>query len=73
MKEQILEIIKRHNAVATYFDGDTTQIDMGLWFKLAGLSNRIAGEGLEITKLARANGIYARCNMQSGYITVCEM
>ena len=72
MKEQILEIIRRHNQIATYFDGDTTQIDMSMFFKLAGLSNKIAGEGLEITRLARENGIDAKCNMQSGYITICE-
>ena len=72
MKEQIMNIIKKHNQVATYFDGDTTKIDMTMFFKLAGLSNKIASEGLEITRLARENGINAKCNMQSGYISIEE-
>lgn len=70
MKDQIVEIIKRHNKVATYFEGYETKIDMGMFFKLAGLSNCISSEALEIVKLARENGIDAKCNMQSGFITI---
>ena len=70
MKQQILAIIRKHNNIATYFEGDNTKIDMSMYFKLAGLSSEIASEGLQITKLARENGIDAKCNLQSGYITV---
>lgn len=70
MKEQILEIINKHNKVIETIEGLNIEVSLADLLKFQSVSSAISGEGLAITHYARENGIDAKCNMQSGLITV---
>lgn len=70
MKEQILEVISKHNKAIETIDSLDIKVSLADLMKLQALSCANSSTGLAITHLARENGIDAKCNMQSGYITV---
>lgn len=70
MKEQILEIIEKHNKVITTIESLDIEVSLADLLKLQSVSSALSGEGLAITHFARENGINAKCNMQSGLISV---
>ena len=70
MKEKIFEIINKHNKIIEAIESLDLKLSLGDFLRFQSISCAISSEGLEITQLARANGIDAKCNMQSGLITV---
>lgn len=70
MKEQILTLINSHNAVAKALEDSQLPVPEGKMFSAMTVWHKLACEGQDITILARANGIDAKCDMQAGRITV---
>lgn len=70
MKEQLLKIIERHNAVVTILGQCDIPVPENKMFRAMEIWHKLACEGSDITHLARENGIDAKCNMQSGEISV---
>lgn len=68
--EQLLKIIDSHNAVVKILGECDIPVPEGKMFRAMELWHKLACEGADITHLARENGIDAKCNMQSGMITV---
>lgn len=70
MKEQILALIKRHNDTIGALKEADLPVPNDKIFKAIGIWHKLACEGLDITHMARTNGIDAKCNMQTGEIYV---
>ena len=70
MKEQLMKLIDSHNAVVKAMEDSDLPIPENKLFVAMGIWHRLACEGADVTHLARENGIDAKCNMQSGRITV---
>lgn len=68
--EAILKIIDSHNAVVKILSKCDIPVPEGKMFRAMELWHKLACEGADITHLARENDIDAKCNMQSGMITV---
>ena len=67
MKDQMMKIIKNHNKVVEAMGNADVKVNL---FKGMELWHTLACEGSEITHTARECGIDAKCDMQSGKITV---
>ena len=72
MKEQLLKLIDRHNAVVDALSACDIPVPEGKLFLAMGIWHKLACEGSDITHMARALGIDAKCNMQTGEIMVAE-
>ena len=71
MKEQLLALIDRHNAVVSTLEQVSAKVKVDGWlFKGMELWHNFGFEGSDITHMARENGIDAKCNMQTGRIIV---
>ncbi len=70
MKEQLMQIIKRHNATVEILGKCDIPVPKGKTLLAMEIWHRLACEGADITDMARKYGIDAKCNMQSGEITV---
>ena len=70
MKEQLLKLIDRHNAVVDALSACDIPVPEGKLFLAMGIWHKLACEGSDITHLARENGIDAKCAMQAGRIFV---
>lgn len=70
MKKELLALIERHNAVVDALSGCELPVPEGKMFSVMTIWHKLACEGAEITHMAREAGIDAKCNMQSGEITV---
>jgi hypothetical protein len=70
MKEQLLKLIDRHNAVVDALFACDIPVPEGKLFLAMGIWHKLACEGSDITHLARENGIDAKCDMQAGRIFV---
>ena len=70
MKEQILALIKRHNETVDALRHCDYPVPEGKIFTAMTIWHKLACEGLDITLMARENGIDAKCNMQTGEIYV---
>ena len=70
MKEQLLTLINRHNAVVTALEDCQLPVPEGKLFMVMTIWHKLACEGADITHLARENGIDAKCDMQAGRIPV---
>ena len=70
MKEQLLTLINSQNAVVKALEDSDLPIPENRLFVAMGIWHKLACEGADVTHLARENGIDAKCNMQSGRITV---
>lgn len=70
MKEQVLTLINSHNAVVKALEDSQLPVPEGKMFMVMGIWHNLACEGLDITHMARENGIDAKCNMQTGRIIV---
>ena len=71
MTELVLNIIDRHNKVVKEMDRHgSVKIDVPTMFALMEVNHAFTCEAGEIVKLARALGIDAKYNAQTGYITV---
>jgi hypothetical protein len=67
----MINLIEKHNAVVNFLNEiDDVKIPMEACIRLMPLSMKLSTLGLELTREARAMGIEAKCNMQSGHITV---
>lgn len=70
MKEQLLTLISSHNAVVKAMEDSQLPVPEKSLFSAMTIWHKLACEGLDITQLARKNGIDAKCDMQAGRITV---
>lgn len=70
MKKQFLTLIDRHNAVVAALNNSELPVPESKMFRAMTIWHKLACEGSDITGLARDNGIDAKCNMQTGEITV---
>jgi len=70
MKEQLMQIIKRHNATVEILGKCDIPVSEGKVLRAMEIWHRLACEGADITDMARKYGIDAKCDMQSGEITV---
>ncbi len=70
MKQQLLKLIDRHNAVVDALAASDLPVPKGKLFMAMGIWYKLACEGADITQLARKNGVDAKCDMQAGRITV---
>lgn len=70
MKEKLLALIARHNAVVETLSGCDLPVPEGKLFRAMEIWHKLACEGFDITHMAREAGIDAKCNMQTGAITV---
>lgn len=70
MKEQLLTLINSHNAVVDALSACDIPVPEGKLFLAMGIWHKLACEGLDITILAREYGVYTKCDMQAGRITV---
>ena len=73
MKKPLLAPIKRHNDVIAALNNSELPVPEGKMFRAMTIWHKLACEGSDITGLARDNGIDAKCNMQTGEITVYGM
>jgi len=70
MKDQLLTLIGKHNAIVNTLIDTNLPVPKGKIFAAIDIWHKLACEGAYITHMARENGIDAKCNMQSGQITV---
>ena len=63
-------MIDRHNAVVKALEDSQLPVPEGKMFSAMTIWHKLACEGADITRLARASGIDAKCDMQAGRITV---
>lgn len=70
MKKQILSLIDRHNATVKALGDCELPVPEEKLFSAMTIWHKLACEGSDITHMAREAGIDAKCNMQSGEITV---
>lgn len=70
MKEQLMTLINRHNAVVKALEDSELPVPEGKMFSAMTIWHKLACEGQDITILARENGIDAKCDMQTGRIIV---
>ncbi len=70
MKNQLMQIIEGHNAVVETLGKCDIPVPEGKMFRAMEIWHKLACEGADITRMARKYGIDAKCNMQSGEITV---
>lgn len=69
--EAMLKLIKKHNDVVQFIETlDDIKVSAEVIMKLMPMSCKISSLGLALTHEAREMGIDAKCNMQSGEITV---
>ena len=71
VKHSLLELIRRNNEVVRTVNkhGDI-QIGVDALFPMMEINCAFAREALQIVTIARSLGIDAKCNMQSGEITI---
>ena len=72
MNEQLMQIIKSHNAIVKTADGLDIPVPEGEMFKVMELWHKLACEGADITHMAREAGIGAKCDMQTGKIIIVK-
>ncbi len=70
MKEQLRQLIDRHNAVVAAMKTSELPVPEGKVLRAMEIWHRLACEGADITDMARKYGIDAKCDMRSGEITV---
>lgn len=70
MKKQLLSLIERHNATVAALNRSELPVPGDKMFRAMEIWHKLACEGSDITIMARENGIDAKCNMQTGQITV---
>ena len=70
MKYQLLTLINSHNAVVKALEDSQLPVPEEKLFMVMTIWHKLACEGADITRLARASGIDAKCDMQAGRITV---
>jgi len=69
--ETLLDLIAKHNAAVTFFSTlDDVVIPLTALLRMMPLADKQTALGRALTKEAREMGIDAKCNMQSGEITV---
>ncbi len=68
MKEQIMQIIKRHNAVVYALNKCDLPVPANRLFPAMEIWDKLSSEGAAITDMARKHGIDVKCDMQSGEI-----
>jgi len=72
-KEAMMEIIAKHNDMVKFIDTlDDVKISLECLLRLMPLATKMSALGLELTHEAREMGINAKCNMQSGEISVYD-
>ena len=70
MKDQLLTLINSHNAVVKALEDSQLPVPEEKLFMVMPMWKKMACEGEDITRLARASGINAKCDIQAGRITV---
>lgn len=70
MKEKLLALIERHNAVVDALSRCDLPVPENKVFRAMEIWHKLACEGSDITHMAREAGIDAKCDMQAGRITV---
>lgn len=72
-KTTMMDIINKHNAVIEFVGSlDDVKIPMDALMRLMPMACKQASLGLAITHEAREMGIDAKCDMQSGKISVYD-
>ena len=71
-KEAMLNLINKHNDTVNFISTLDFKVPVEVVFRLMPLADKMARSGLALTHEAREMGIDAKCDMQSGEISIYQ-